>query len=143
MGGAGFVRYLPATGRSSHPIKVIVVDVDIININFITFIILLLLVAVVGGGSSSGIIAVAVTAVVSDIIVIVAGAIVTAVDIFAAVIVIVDIITIVVVVLLSGQLEKLDQTTPQWHCPWCADGMPTLWIDHTGAGGIDTRTSCP
>jgi hypothetical protein len=30
--------------------------------------------------------------------------------------------------LLGGHSEKLDQTTPQRHCPWHADGAPTLGL---------------
>ncbi len=37
-------------------------------------------------------------------------------------------IIVVIVMLLGSQLDKLDQTTPQRHCPWHADGAPTLGL---------------
>ncbi len=37
-------------------------------------------------------------------------------------------IIVIVVVLLGSQLEDLDQTIPQRHCPWHADGAPTLGL---------------
>jgi hypothetical protein len=39
---------------------------------------------------------------------------------------------VLVVVLLGGQLEELDQTMPQRHCPWHADGAPTLGLVRAG-----------
>jgi hypothetical protein len=35
-------------------------------------------------------------------------------------------VIVVVIMLLGSQSEELDQTTPQRHCPWHADGAPTL-----------------
>jgi hypothetical protein len=45
-------------------------------------------------------------------------------------------VIVVVVVLLGGQSEELDQTTPQRHCPWHADGAPTLGLAARGPAAL-------
>jgi hypothetical protein len=70
--------------------------------------------------------------IVVTVTIIVAVTIAVAVSTIAVVAVIVDVassrcfIIVIVVVLLCGQSEELDQTTPQRHCPWHVDGIPTL-----------------
>jgi hypothetical protein len=38
--------------------------------------------------------------------------------------------------LLGGQLEELDQTMSQRHCPWHADGGPTLGLAVQGPAAL-------
>ncbi len=45
-------------------------------------------------------------------------------------------VIVVLVMLLGGQAEELDQTTPQRHCPWHADGAPTLGLAAWGPAAL-------
>jgi hypothetical protein len=145
MGSVVLASLLPATGHPSsshHHCQDVIIDIDIIDIDFITFVILLLLVAVVVGGSSNCIIALVVVVAIANAfstIILVVGDVINTVDIVAPIAVIVVVIVIfIIIVLIGSKLKELDQTMLQWHCPWHANGPPTLGLSH-GCRGADMR----
>ncbi len=52
-------------------------------------------------------------------------------------------VIVAVVVLLGSQSEELDQTTPQRHCPWHADGTPTLGLAARGPAALTQGNYVP
>jgi hypothetical protein len=139
MGGAALASVLHVAGHplpSHHCPPIAIVQLPPSNCHPQIAIVVFINIVAIGG--SSGIIAIAVS---------ISVAIAVAISTTAIVAIIVKValltllcqrrfISIIFVMLLGGQLEELDQTTPQRHCPWHVDGAPTLGLAAQGLAAL-------